>query len=77
MFCLHAAKLEAVSVGLVMRSQVVVVEHPNAEHRRIDAGAQEEDGDEARHLVGRSNSKKNWLNKEGIIIGIQRAVITK
>lgn len=55
---LHAAKLEAVSVGLVMRSQVVVVEHPNAEHCRVDTGAQEEDGDEARHLVERSNSKK-------------------
>lgn len=56
--CLHATKLEAVSVGLVMGSQVVVVKHPNAEHCGVDAGAQEEDGDEARHLVGRSNSKQ-------------------
>lgn len=68
--CLHAAKLEAVSVRLVVRSQVVVVEHPNAEHCRVDAGAKEEDGDEARHLVGRSNGKKTGEIKRGIIIGI-------
>lgn len=30
---LHAAKLEAVSVGLMMRGQVVVVENSNAKHR--------------------------------------------
>lgn len=67
-FCLHAAKLEAVSVGLVMRSQVVVVKHPNAEHCGVDAGAQEEDGDEARHLVGRSNSKQTGSIKKLLLL---------
>lgn len=53
---LHAAELEAVSVSLVVRGQVVVVEHTNAEHSRVHAGAQEEDCDKARHLGDRRNS---------------------
>lgn len=51
---LHAAELEAVSVSLVMGGQVVVVENPNAEHSGVNTGAQEEDCDEARHLVDRN-----------------------
>lgn len=51
---LHAAELQAVGVGLVVGGQVVVVEDPNAEHGGVNAGTQEEDGDEARHLVERS-----------------------
>lgn len=53
---LHAAELEAVGVGLVVWGQVVVVEHANAEHGRVHAGAQEEDCDEARHLEDRRNT---------------------
>lgn len=48
---LHAAELEAVGVRLVMGGQVVVVEDPDTEHGGVDAGTEEEDGDEARHLV--------------------------
>lgn len=48
---LHATELEAVGIRLVMGGKVVVVENPDAEHSRVNAGTQEEDGDEARHLV--------------------------
>lgn len=48
---LHATELEAVSISLVMGGKVVVVENPDAENSRVNACAQEEDGDEARHLV--------------------------
>lgn len=76
--CLHAAKLEAVSVSLVMGSQVVVVKHPNAKHCGVDAGAQEEDGDKARHLVGRiKKTTTNRLSRGMNIIGIERALKTK
>lgn len=51
---LHAAELEAVSISLVMGGQVVVVENPDAEHSGVNASTQEEDCDEARHLVERS-----------------------
>ena len=34
----------------MVRGQVVVVEHSDAEHGGVHAGAQEEDRDEARHL---------------------------
>lgn len=37
----------------MMGGQVVVVENPDAEHSGVNAGTQEEDGDEARHLVER------------------------
>lgn len=37
-----------------MGGQVVVVENANAEHSGVNAGTQEEDCDEARHLVERS-----------------------
>lgn len=50
-FHLHAAELEAVGVGLVVGGQVVVVKDPDPEHGGVNAGTQEEDGDEARHLV--------------------------
>lgn len=50
----HAAELEAVGIRLVMGGQVVVVENPNAEHSGVHTCAQEEDCDEARHLVERS-----------------------
>lgn len=50
---LHAAELQAVGVRLVVRGQVVVVEDTDTEHGGVNAGAQEEDGDEARHLVER------------------------
>lgn len=43
-----------------MRSQVVVVEDPNAEHSGVHAGAQEENGDEARHLVERNKQRKRF-----------------
>lgn len=48
---LHATELEAVSIRLVVGGKVVVVENPDAEHSRVNAGTQEEDGEEARHLV--------------------------
>lgn len=51
LFPLHATELEAVSIRLVMGGEVVVVENPDTEHSRVNAGTQEEDGDEARHLV--------------------------
>ena len=47
----HAAELEAVGVRLVVGGEVVVVEHADAEHGGVDACAEEEDGEEARHLV--------------------------
>lgn len=47
---IHAAELKAVSVSLVMWGQVIVVEDSDAEHSWVDAGAEKEDGDEARHL---------------------------
>lgn len=50
---LHAAELEAVSIRLVVGGKVIVVENPDAEHSRVNARTQEEDGDEARHLVGK------------------------
>lgn len=50
----HAAELEAVGISLVMRGEVVVVENPDAEHSGVNARAQEEDCDEARHLVERT-----------------------
>lgn len=48
---IHSAELEAVSISLVMGSKVVVVENTDAENGRINARTQEEDCDEARHLV--------------------------
>lgn len=48
---LHATELEAVSISLVMRGKVVVVENPDAENSRVNACTQEEDGNETRHLV--------------------------
>ena len=43
-----------------MGGQVVVVKDPDAEHGGVDAGAQEEDGDEARHLVDRGDNTYMW-----------------
>lgn len=51
---LHATELEAVGISLVMGGKVVVVENPDAENSRVNACAQEEDGDEARHLVDKT-----------------------
>lgn len=51
---LHATELEAVSIGLVMGGKVVVVENADAENSRVNARTEEEDGDEARHLVERT-----------------------
>jgi len=52
----HAAELQAVGVSLVVRGEVVVVEDTDAEHRGIHTRAEEEDGDEARHLVDRKGN---------------------
>ena len=49
----HATELQAVGVRLMVRGEVVVVEHSDAEHGGVDARTQEEDGEEARHLVDR------------------------
>lgn len=38
-----------------MGGQVVVVKDPDAEHSGVNAGTQEEDCDEARHLVEKSD----------------------
>lgn len=54
--CSHAAELEAVSISLVMGGKVVVVEDPDAENGRVNARTQEEDCDEARHLVEREGT---------------------
>lgn len=51
----HAAKLQAVGIGLMMRGQVVVVEDSDAEHGGVDAVAQVKYGEEARHLVDKSS----------------------
>lgn len=48
---LHATELEAVSIRLVVGGKVVVVENPDAENSGVNAGTQEEDSDEARHLM--------------------------
>lgn len=49
----HAAELQAVGVGLMVRGQVVVVKDPDPKHSGVNTGAKEKDGDEARHLVDR------------------------
>lgn len=54
----HAAELQAVSVSLVMRHQVVVVEKSNPEHCGVDADTQEEDADKAHHLVERNKTER-------------------
>ena len=56
---IHATKLQTVGVGLVMWHQVIVVEKSDPEHGGVDAHTQEEDSDEARHLVGR-NKITGW-----------------
>lgn len=53
----HAAELQAVSVSLVMRHQVVVVEKSDPEHCGVDADTQEEDADKAHHLVERNKTE--------------------
>lgn len=53
---LHAAELEAVGVGLVVGRQVVIVEDTDTEDSGVHTGTQEEDGDEARHLVDRGDT---------------------
>lgn len=50
---IHAAELQAVSISLVMWDQVVVVEDSYPEHCVVDTDTQEEDTDEAHHLVER------------------------
>ena len=53
---IHAAELQAVGIRLVMWHQVIVVEHSYPEHCGVDADTQEEDTDEAHHLVERNNT---------------------
>lgn len=55
--CIHAAELQAVGVCLVMRRQVVVVEYTDLEHGRVNANAQEDDGDETHRLVDMDKKK--------------------
>lgn len=44
-----------------MGGEVVVVENPDAEHSGVNACAQEEDCDEARHLVERTVNTKQLV----------------
>lgn len=60
----HAAELQAVGVRLVMGGQVIVVENPNAEHGGVNTGTQEEDRDEACHLLDR-RVNTNQLDRLG------------
>lgn len=48
---IHSAELQAISIGLVMWHQMIVVKHPHSEHRGVHAHTHEEDADEAHHLV--------------------------
>ena len=61
----HAAELEAVGVRLVVGGEVVVVEHTDAEHGGVDACAEEEDGEEARHLV---ENRGIWMKQLDMIL---------
>lgn len=51
---IHSAALQAVGISLVMWHQVEVVENSYPEHGGVDAHTQEEDTNEARHLVKRN-----------------------
>ena len=41
---LHATEKKAISISLVMWSQVVIVKYTNPEHSRINTDTEEEDG---------------------------------
>lgn len=51
---IHAAELQAVGIGLVMWGQVIVVEDSDPKHSGVDAGAEEKDCNEARHLQAKN-----------------------
>lgn len=53
---IHAAELQAVGISLVMWGQVVVVEDSDAKHSGVDAGAEEKDCNEARHLQAKNDN---------------------
>lgn len=55
---IHAAELQAVSISLVVRHQVIVVEKSDPEHCGVDTDAQEEDADKAHHLVERNRTSR-------------------
>ena len=47
---LHATEKKAISISLVMWSQVVIVKYTNPEHSRINTDTEEEDGKKASNL---------------------------
>lgn len=55
---IHATELQAVSVGLVMWHQIVVVENSYPENCGVDADTQEEDTDKAHYLVERNRTDR-------------------
>lgn len=55
---LHATEKKAISIGLVMWGQVIIVKYTNPEHSRINTDAEKEDGKEASNLKNKQNQFK-------------------
>lgn len=50
---IHAAKLQTVSISLMMWHQVIVVENSYPEHCGVNAHTHKQDTHKARHLVNK------------------------
>ena len=55
---LHATEKKAISISLVMWSQVVIVKYTNPEHSRINTDTEEEDGKKASNLKKKKKKQK-------------------